>query len=161
MTVRYKAEERNQDSRDEYAHYISKFQTLKLVFVDESGCDKRVGFRRTGWSPLGVAPIQILKFHRDKRYQILPAYARDAIVLSRIFQGSTDALVSEDFNEQLLQHCGKWPGPKSVLVMDNASVHHSDHIYNICVNAGVIVLIGALMLARESRVLRAIFDTQV
>ena len=27
------------------------------VFVDESGCDKRIGFRRTGWSPLGVTPV--------------------------------------------------------------------------------------------------------
>lgn len=27
----------------------------------------------------------------------------------------------EYFIEQLLQHCGKWPEPKSVLVMGNAS----------------------------------------
>jgi hypothetical protein len=27
------------------------------VFVHESGCDKRVGHRRTGWSPLGVTPV--------------------------------------------------------------------------------------------------------
>lgn len=36
------------------------------------------------------------------------------------------------FIEQLLQHCGKWPEPKSVLIMDNASFHHSDHIEEIC-----------------------------
>jgi hypothetical protein len=119
--ARQKAKERNQDLRDEYINYISDFHSDQLVFVDESGCDKRVGFRRTGWSPLGVAPIQICKFHRDRRYQILPAYAQDGIVLSRVFQGSTDATMFEDFIEQLLQHCGKWPEPKSVLVMDNAS----------------------------------------
>jgi hypothetical protein len=32
-------------------------------------CDKRIGFRRTGWSPLGVAPRQVSQFHRDERYQ--------------------------------------------------------------------------------------------
>ena len=51
-------------------HYISDFQSYHLVYVDESGCDKRIGFRRTGWFPLGIAPIQVSKFHRDQRYQI-------------------------------------------------------------------------------------------
>jgi transposase len=34
--------------------------------------------------------------------------------------------VFEDFIEELLPYCGKWPNPRSVLVMDNASFHHSD-----------------------------------
>lgn len=66
--ARQKAKERNQDLRDEYIHDISEFQSHQLVFVGESGCDKRVGFRRTGWSPLGVAPVQVSKVHRDRRY---------------------------------------------------------------------------------------------
>jgi transposase len=135
--ARQKAKERNQDLRDEYIHDIFEFQSYQLVFVDESGCDKRVGFRRTGWSPLGVAPVQVSKFHRDRRYQILPAYSQDGILLSRIFQGSTDGPMFEDFIEQLLQHCGKWPAPKSVLVMDNASFHHTEKIKDVCLNAGV------------------------
>jgi len=77
--------------RDEYRHYIADFELDQLVFVDESGCDKRVGFRRTGWSPLGTTPIQIYGSHREQRHQILPAYAQDGKVLARIFQGSTDA----------------------------------------------------------------------
>jgi hypothetical protein len=59
------------------------------VYVDESGCDKRISFRRTGWSPVGATPLQVSKFHRDQRYQILPAYAQDGVVFSRVFQGST------------------------------------------------------------------------
>ena len=136
-TARVKARERNLDLRDEYSHFISDFRSYHLVYVDESGCDKRIGFRRTGWSPLGTAPVQVSKFHRDQRYQILPAYAQDGIVFSRVFRGSTDASIFEDFIEQLLQHCGKWPEPRSVLVMDNASFHHSDRIEQMCSVAGV------------------------
>jgi len=51
------AKERNADLRDHYVHYLSAFQSWQLVYADESGCDKRIGFRRTGWSPLGVAPV--------------------------------------------------------------------------------------------------------
>jgi transposase len=53
-TAKVKARERNLDLRDEYFYYMSEFRSYYLVYVDESGCDKRIGFRRTGWSPLGT-----------------------------------------------------------------------------------------------------------
>src|SRR5690349_17529991 len=73
-------------------------------------------------------PVQVARLHRGRRYQILPAHAQDAIVLSHIPQGSTDSSVFEDFIEQLLAHCRSWPEPKSVLVVDTASFHHSEHV---------------------------------
>ncbi|CEO58410.1 Putative TPR domain protein [Penicillium brasilianum] len=112
-----RAREQNPDLREIYLHNISDFHSYHLVFVDESGCDKRAGFRRTGWSPLGKAPVQVSRFHRDQRYQILPAYSQDGLVLSRVFRGSTDAAMFEDFIAELLQHCGRWPEPKSVLML--------------------------------------------
>jgi transposase len=84
-----------------------------------------------------VAPVQVSKFHRDQRYQILPAYAQDGIVLSRVFQGSTDAAIFEDFIEQIFEYCGKWPEPRSVLIMDNASFHYSERMEQMCSDAGV------------------------
>lgn len=139
-TARQKAKERNADLRDDYCHLISEFRSYHLVYVDESGCDKRIGFRRTGWSPFGTTPVQVSKFHRDQRYQILPAYTQDGILLSRVFQGSTDALVFEDFIGELLENCGKYPEPKSVLIMDNASFHHSERIEQMCLDKGVILV---------------------
>ena len=72
--ARLRAKEQNADLRDFYIHNLSDFQSYYLVYVDESGCDKRIGFRRTGWSLLGAAPLQVANFHRDQRYQILPVY---------------------------------------------------------------------------------------
>jgi transposase len=83
--ARQVAKERNADLRDYYLHSLSEFHSYHLIYIDESGCDKRVGFRRTAWSPLGVTPVQISQFHRDRRYQILPAYTQDGIILARIF----------------------------------------------------------------------------
>ena len=127
------AKEQNAELRELYLHNLSAFESYHLVYVDESGCDKRIGFRRTGWSP----PRQVSQFHRDEQYQILPAYAQDGIVLSHVFRGSTDASVFEDFIDQLLRHCGRWPEPRSILVMDNASFHHSERIAQMCADAGV------------------------
>jgi transposase len=61
-TARQKAKERNADFRGDYCHLISEFCSYHLVYVDELGCDKRIGFRRTGWSPLGMIPVQVSNF---------------------------------------------------------------------------------------------------
>lgn len=127
-TTQNQAKERNADLRDYYLHNLSGFKLYYLVYIDESGCDKWIGYRRTGWAPQGITPVQVAKFHRGQRYQILPAYCQDGVLLSRIFRGSTDAVIFEDFIEQLLHHCGRWPEPKPVLVMDNASFHHSERL---------------------------------
>jgi transposase len=137
---RRKAIEQHPDLVDYYLHTISPLHSYQFVFVDESGSDNRDGFRRTGWSPRGVTPVQITKFHRGRRYQILPAYSQDGILLSRIFQGPTDGAVFEEFIEQLLHHCGRFPEPKSILVMDNASFHRSERIKQMCDAAGVKLL---------------------
>lgn len=81
--------------------------------------------------------MQVAKFHRDQRHQILPAYTQDGVLLSRVYQGSTDGDVFADYVEQLLPHCGRWPEPKSVLVMDNASFHHTERLEQMCYDAGV------------------------
>jgi transposase len=128
---------RNADLRDYYLHNLSSFRSYHLVYVDESGCDERIGSRRTGWSPLGKTPVQNARYQREQRQQILAAYTQDGILLSRVFQGRTDTVVFEDYIEQLLQHCGRWPVPKSVLVMDNASFHHSERTRQMCADAGV------------------------
>lgn len=136
-TARRVARERNADLRDLYLHNISAFRSYHLVYVDESGCDKRIGFGRTGWSPVGVTPVQIAQFQREQRYRILPAHTQDGVILARVFQGFTDSTLFEDFIEQLLPLCGRWPEPNSVLVMDNASFHHTERIEQLCYEAKV------------------------
>lgn len=53
-----------------------------------------------------------------------------------MFQGSTDGEVFEDFIEQLLPHCGRWPEPKTVLIVDNASFNRTERIEQLCYKAG-------------------------
>jgi len=138
-TIRRIAQQRDADLRDHYLHRISQYKSYQLIFVDESGCDKRAGYRRWGWSPKGSSPVQITKFGRGKRWHILPAYAQGGIVLRRVYQGSTDSDLFQDFIAQLLQHCGRYPESKSVIIMDNASWHHSEKMLQMCRDAGVVL----------------------
>ena len=131
------AKARNADLRDLYSHNTSHIRSWQYVFVDESGCDKRIGQRRTGWAPRGVTPIQVSPFQREQRYQILPAYTQDGVLFVRVFQGTTDSTVFEDFIEHLLPSMNPWPEPNSVIVMDNASIHYTERIKEMCRDAGV------------------------
>ncbi|CZS75078.1 unnamed protein product [Fusarium graminearum] len=131
------ARQRNPELRDLYLYKLSKYKSYQMIFIDESGADRRVGYRNKGWAPSGVTPIQVGKFNREQRYQILAAYTQDGIELARVYPGSTDSALFKDFIEQLLHSCGRWPQPKSVLIMDNASFHHNDELEPMCVEAGV------------------------
>ena len=54
--TRQVAKERNADLWDFYLHNLSAFHSYHLVYVDESGCNKRIGFRRTGAGPSRSVP---------------------------------------------------------------------------------------------------------
>ena len=99
-------------------------QSYQLIFINKSGCDKRTGHRRYGWASVGITPIQVARFSREQRFQVLAAYTQNGVKLARVYSGLTDANTYENFLKQLLYHYGRWPDPNSVLVMDNASIHH-------------------------------------
>jgi transposase len=68
------AKQRNPELRELYLYKLSDCQSYQLVFIDESGCDKRSGHRRQGWAPSGATPVQVDEFNREQRFQILAAY---------------------------------------------------------------------------------------
>ena len=61
--------------------------------IDVFNLRLRHGFRRSGWALLGVTPLQVACFQCGQRYHILPAYDWNGVVLSRVFQGTTNASV--------------------------------------------------------------------
>lgn len=107
------------------------------MFVDESGCDTRAGFRKTGWSPKGVTPKDITALQRSARFSILPAYNVEGVLYSEVYTGTTDAERFLTFCEHLVSKCDRYPLPNSVVVMDNASIHHSEEVEALFARAGV------------------------
>jgi len=55
---------------------MSAFRSYHLVYVDESGCDERVGFRRAGWDPLGVTVVPLASFDGERRYPCCRGFSR-------------------------------------------------------------------------------------
>lgn len=63
-----------------------------------------------------------------------------------MFWGSTDGDVFADYIEKLLPHCGRWLESNLVLVIDNASSHHTERFKTMYYNAGVSPLLKESLL---------------
>ncbi len=58
-------------------------------------------------------------------FSILPALSLDGFLFASIVEGSYNAALFAEFVETLLEHMNPFPGPNSVIVMDNCRIHKS------------------------------------
>lgn len=65
-------------------------------------------------------------------YSILPALCDDGIIFSDIREGAYDGPSFVDYIKRLLPHMNPYPAPRSVLIMDNCSIHHVDDVLPLC-----------------------------
>ena len=126
MKLQRIAREQNQELRDEWMMRLTEWRPEQLIYVDESACNERTSDRKYGWSPVGTRATLVCYYKRSERFSILPAYTCDGFLDWDVFQGSYNTELFEVFIEtHVLPHMTPFPGPKSVLVMDNARIHRS------------------------------------
>ncbi|KAG9185041.1 hypothetical protein G6011_02988 [Alternaria panax] len=111
------------------------YTTEQIVAIDESACNERTGDRKYGWSPVGRSVELEYSMKRSERWSLLPAMTVDGYLAHCIFQGAITAEIMEEFLQKdvlpLLQ-----PG-YHVLLMDNASIHRSPTIIQLCRDFGI------------------------
>ena len=110
------------------AHWLAKVITCytasQLVIVDESTTNERTVDRHWGWSPKGVAYRQPQSSVRSSRWSILPTIGINSYLEYEIFHGLFNSERFENFIYKLLYKINLFPGPRSVLIMDNISTHY-------------------------------------
>ena len=111
--------------RDFYRARVAEIRAEQAVFVDESAANEHTADRRRGWSPRGVPCRVSLPNGRSKRWSILPAIGLNGYLDYEIYHGSFDTDRFNDFIRRLLTKMNPYPGPRSVLIMDNCRCHHS------------------------------------
>ena len=125
--LKREALERSQECRNMYFLDISQFTHDMLIYLDESAANEHTMHRKRGWAEYGVSPRVIKPVKRSERWSILPAYCSDGILAKHIHQGDISEARFEWFLvNEVLPKCSPFPGPKSVVVLDNASVHHTE-----------------------------------
>ena len=79
---------------------------------------------------------------RSKRWSILPAFTIDGYLDYIIHQGSITSEIFNNFiREKVIPHCTRFEdgGPRSVLILDNARIHDSQELLDICNEAGILL----------------------
>lgn len=125
--LRVVAAQQNDELRREWQYNLQEFTAEQLVCVDESGSDDRTGDRFKGWASSGARAVVRRWLSNRKRVSVLPAYTLEGYIASITFEGSCTADIFEGFLiDHLLPLCNPYPAPRSVVVLDNASVHHAN-----------------------------------
>lgn len=87
-------------------------------------------------------------------YSILPAISLGGIVDCMIIEGSFNAETFTKFVKGLLDHMQPFPSPKSVIVMDNCSIHKAPQIRELVESRSTATL-SVLLVCSDSRILGA------
>lgn len=110
------------------------------VFVDESGTDNRDTLRKYGYSLRGKPAKAVSLFPRGKHLSALAAMCSEGVLACKIVQGGVDsttfqAFLDMELTAQLLPFNGV--NPRSIVILDNASIHHAGEIIESLENLGV------------------------
>jgi len=113
--------------RDAWVCTLAEFTPEQLMFLDESAANERTADRKYGWAPLGVTPQLYQPLKRSERWSVLPVYTVEGFLTWEIMQAGFDKKSFNDFvRHRVLPFCNPFPGVRSVLVMDNCKIHHSE-----------------------------------
>jgi DDE superfamily endonuclease len=98
-----------------------------MVFIDESGINSKLGERKWGYAPKGQVIPHKVTGQRAKNFSLLPAMTVDGYIACNLYRGSVDENRFINFiQHDVLPLCTPFPGPRSVIVMDNASIHRGE-----------------------------------
>ena len=105
-----------------FVRYIEEVGRGREVYwMDECGIPHGL-YKERGWSPRGERIVQEVSGKARKRTSVIGAWRRGRLVAPAVFEGSCDSAVVDAYFEQVLLPAI----PRgSVVVLDNASFHHS------------------------------------
>ena len=137
-----------QRSEKQRAHFmadISAYDSATIIWIDESGCDRRNSMRKFAYTLREIPLVDHRILARGTRYSAITAISVRGVQNVVLAEESVNGEAFTDFIKDslvpILQpfNCCK---PNSTLVMDNASIHHVDEV------AELISFIFCLLLSR-------------
>ena len=145
------AQQRDQEERARFLDEIHSVQNLdQFVCIDETNRDRNAGRRRRGWGPRGKARQLIRRFHGsgdELLYTMIAAVDVNGFIVEAcrlIMKPQTnDALSFTNYiRECIIPILGNYVlgEPRSVLTLDNASVHNVDEVEALINDAGARVI---------------------
>ena len=121
------AAERDPVLRADWFMRLANWNANQLVFLDESGINKKSGVPKYGYAKKGSRVHYKVTSQKAENFSLLPAMSVNGYIAINVFKGGVNAEMYEDFiRDEVLPRCTPWPGPCSVIIMDNAEIHRNE-----------------------------------
>ena len=140
--IRHLVLTRSEAERAAFSVRIEDIDASYFVWLDESGVDRRDSLRRMGYSLRGIAPVSQKLMGRGKRFSALASMSTRGIEDVELLEGGVDGINFCDYIERsVLPVMMPFDGvnPRSILIMDNASIHHVQQVQDLVDNAGCLL----------------------
>ena len=134
QTMHHVAIQRSDAMRAKFMAEISVYDPAMLVWLDETGCDRRNTTRKYGYSIRGMPISDHHLLVRGTRYTAIPVISQEGIHNVYLREGTMDGNQFAHFVQNcLLPVLQPFNGinTKSVVVLDNASIHHVEKVQDL------------------------------
>lgn len=136
------ASQRSEIARAHFMVQVENMSADTFIWVDETGSDKRNALRKYAYSLQGVTPINYCLYIPGKRISAISAMSTRGVEDVYLAEGGVDGDTFCDFIEKcLLPVLMPFNGsnPRSIVVIDNASIHHVQQVLQLIIGAGALL----------------------
>ena len=139
------AKQRDDFLRARFSCDVAMYKPEMLIFLDETGSDKRNSLRKYGYSLRGKPAVSHKLMVHGKRVSAIALMSVCGMLdlkIMKIMEGAVDGDTYCDFVEKvLLPHLMPFDGvnPHSVVILDNCSIHHNEDAVQMIQEVGAIV----------------------
>lgn len=140
--LRYVALQRDEFLRQKFILDMSIYNPDMLVFLDESGADRRNMLRKYGYSMRGKPAQKHALLFRGEHVSAIANISVSGLLDVDVVKGTVDGDRFYDYvQKHLLPHLMPFNGvnPHSVVVLDNCSIHHVEGVTSMIEEVGALV----------------------
>ena len=135
--IQHIAVQRSDELRAKFMADVSVYDPSMLIWIAESGCDRRNCVRKWGYSVRGLPPRDHRLLVRGTRYSTIPVMTVEGIDDVYLMEGNVNGERFEEF----IQNClapflqpFNWINPCSVVILDSAAIHHVNGVKDLIEN---------------------------
>ena len=139
QVIRQVAIQRSDIMRAKFMAEISVYDPSMLIWLDESGCDRRNARRKYGYSIRGTRPVEHRLLIRGVQYSAIPIMSTSGLQNIFLAEGTINGDRFRYFVRNYLLPILRpfnTINPLSVVIMDNASIHHVQSTIDLIESAG-------------------------
>ena len=141
--MRLVARQRCDIQRARYISEVMEFNPKSLIFIDETGSNRRNTIHKYGYSLQGMTPVSYKFTVYGKRLSAIGILTYRGIEDVYIAEGNVNADIFLNFVQRcllpILLPFDGGDNPRSVVILDNASIHHVETVTRLISATGALV----------------------